>query len=293
MLKVVIETVVAVFITVLTASSSLFAVESSSNQVSSYYSDIKHGWWWYEKEPEKPKEEEQEEKKEELQERRLPSLKDYTADQLWNMHPDDFQALLMEFMKKAIQYPTVENVTEYYTMQDIARRKALTFTNVAAYVVQTNPDLNVGKDYPIALPGKGALVGQQIREIESTIKESKDSFALLYFYSPSCSYCRAQSNINKYFIQKYNWQIKEINVDEQRDIATQFAVSTTPTMILIYRYSQDFIPVSAGVVSMDELETKVYRSMRLLRGDITPEEYSIYEFQRGSTFDTKKIPVRQ
>lgn len=286
MLRVILILFIAIFVVTIGFS----VVRSDDTVVKSYYSDMKHGWWWYEKEPEKPKEEEKEEEK--PVERKLPSLSDYTTEELWNMHPDDFQALLMEFMKKAVQYPTVENVTEYYTMQDIARRKALAFTNVASYVMQTNPQLNVGKDYPIVHPGKTAMVGQQSTEIENTIKNAKDSFALLYFYSPDCPYCKAQSGINKFFIQKYNWQIKEIDINEHRNLASQFAVSTTPTMILIYKYSQDYMPISVGVTSMDDIEIKVYRSMRLLRGEITPEEYSLYEFQKGSTFDTKRLPGR-
>jgi conjugal transfer pilus assembly protein TraF len=38
---------------------------------------------------------------------------------------------------------------------------------------------------------------------------------------------------------------------------------------------------------MAEIEEKIYRGMRLLKGEITPEEYSLYEFQRGGSFDVK------
>lgn len=266
-------------------------VTDSHQEVRNYYSDVKRGWWWYEKLPEKEKQKEEEPVQEEKPVRKLPSLKDYTEEQLWNMHPDDFQALLMEFMKKAVQFPTVENVTEYYTMQDIARRKALAFTNVAAYVVDTNPQLNVGKDYPVAVPGRTMTVKQQFSEIESIIRSSRDDFALIYFYSPTCPYCEVQSGINKYFVEKYGWQIKGIDVTANSTIASRFGVTTTPTMIMIYKKSQDYQPVSMGVISMDELERKVYRGMRLLKGEITPEEYSLYEFQRGSTFDPRSFKL--
>ena len=45
-----------------------------------FYQDYKRGWFWYEqqKAPEKPKEEPEEK-------HRLPSLKEYTVDQLWDM----------------------------------------------------------------------------------------------------------------------------------------------------------------------------------------------------------------
>ena len=70
-----------------------------------------------------------------------------------DMHPDDFQALLTDFQKKAVWRPTPENVEEYYYVQDIARRKALAFTNVAEYVMQKDPELSLSKDYPTVVPG--------------------------------------------------------------------------------------------------------------------------------------------
>jgi conjugal transfer pilus assembly protein TraF len=33
------------------------------------------------------------------------------------------------------------------------------------------------------------------------------------------------------------------------------------------------------------MEDKIYRGIRLLAGEITPQEYSIYDFQKGGAFD--------
>ena len=140
----------------------------------------KRGWWWYEKPPVKP-----EKKKAPVQKTPfVPSLKDYTMQQLWDMHPDQFRPLLKAFLEKAVQDPTVENVKEYYTVLDIARRKALAFTNVAAYVWQKYPDLSTAKDYPVAAPGQNAMHREQYGEIDSTIENARNDFALLYFYQP-------------------------------------------------------------------------------------------------------------
>lgn len=149
-----------------------------------YYYDIKKGWWWYEKEPEKPKKGKKEEQKETKQ-RKLPSLKDYTYGQFWDMHPDDFQTLLLEFQKKAVMTLSEQDVREYYIIQDIARRKSLGFANVASYVTQKYPELSVAKDYPVVTPGRNALVRQQRGEIENTVISAQDDFALLYFHSPA------------------------------------------------------------------------------------------------------------
>lgn len=242
----------------------------------------KHGWWWYEKEPEK-----KEEKKEERRDaRKVPSLSDHTPEDLWNMHPDDFQPLLMAFQKKAVMAPTIENVKEYYTIQDIARRKALAFANVAAMVVQKYPELSLEKDYPNALPGKAAKTREQSAEVGQKIDQSKENFALLYFYSPTCHFCAEQDEILSFFLEKYRgWQVRKVDISRSTQLAEEFKVRAVPFIMLIHKDSKDFMPVSIGVVSLTDMEERLYRGIRTLGNEITPEEFSMFEFQRGGGFD--------
>ena len=119
--------------------------EESSNR---FYGDTKHGWFWYE-DPLPV-----EELPEEMIQRKAVSLNSYSIDDIWNMHPDDFQNLLNDLQKKAVQYPDEQNILEYLSMQDVARRKALAYTNVAMYVTQKHSDLfNVGQVYPLCKAG--------------------------------------------------------------------------------------------------------------------------------------------
>jgi conjugal transfer pilus assembly protein TraF len=174
-----IAVLIAVFPVISPANGS-----ADNGKTQDYYKDIRHGWWWYEKEPEKSRDN-KDEKRDDSGQRKLPSLKDYSKEQLWNMHPDDFKLLRDEFLKKAVQAPTEENVREFYIVNDIARRKALAFTNVTGYVMQKYPDLSVNKDYPVAVPGMNALTKQKTEEIERVIRSEQDDFGLLYFHSPT------------------------------------------------------------------------------------------------------------
>lgn len=248
-----------------------------------YYKDYKKGWYWYEKEKEQTKKEEL--PTDDRPKHRLPALRDYTAEMLWNMYPDDFQALLMDFQKKAVMTPTETNVAEYYYVQDIARRKSLAFANVTATVMQKYPELSVAKDYPTATPGRSALTRLQQEEMEKKIGTSMNDYGLIYFYSPACQYCMEQEKIVRYFEERYGWEVKKIDVTENARLASLFDVTTTPAIMLVYRRSQDPITVSTGVVSLEDMEERIYRGIRLLSGEISPEEYSLYDFQRGSTFD--------
>lgn len=248
-----------------------------------FYHTAKKGWFWYEKPAPEPEENEL------PATRTLPALTDYSTEQLWDMHPDDFQALLMEFQKKAVQRPTEQNVLEYLTMQDMARRKAAAYANVASYVLQKHASLDMGRDYPVTAPGVIARVKMQKEEIAATIQTAAEDHALLYFYSPDCSYCAEQQQILRFFTDHYGWQVKGIDINKNLSAAARFNITTTPTLLLIGKGREEYIPVASGVVALDELERRLYRSIRLLNGQITPQGYSVYDFQKGGGLDPESI----
>ncbi len=269
------------------ATPQATAAALPDKQVSDYYKDAKKGWYWYQKQPVKPEKKDEDTKQ--TAKRKLPSLKDYTMEDLWNMHPDDFQPLLREFHKKAVQAPTEDNVRDYYIVQDVARRKSLAYTNVTGVVMQKYPELSVGTDYPIATPGRNALIRQQTKEIREKILRAKDDYGLIYFYSPDCQYCLEQDGILQHFVKRYDWEIKKINAGRETRLAGLFNITGVPRLILVYRGSQDYLPVSSGVASLADIEERLFRAIRLLSGEITPEEYSLYDFQKGGAFDINKF----
>ena len=247
-----------------------------------FFDDKRKGFYWYEKEPvqKELKNEKSLEKK-----RILPSLSDFSKEELWNMHPDDFQALLNDFQKKAVMKPTEDSVYEYLFLQDMARRRALSYMNVFSYVTQKHPELSMTADSPVTAPGRNALVKQRQDSVEDKIYASSDSFALLYFYSTTCQFCQAQSSILQYFSYKYSWNIRSININDNAGMAARFNVQNVPHLILIQRNNDNYMTIAVGVISMNDLEHRLYKSIRLLNKEITPEQWSLYEFQRNGAFD--------
>jgi len=270
-----------VSITLLTCISPWHA--RAGAQSPDYYRDVKQGWWWYHDPPRE--EQKQEEPKPEKKSRRLPSIKDFTREQLWRMHPDDFQELLMDFQKKAVMQLTEESVNEYLIMQEIASKRSLAYANVAAYVQQKNPRLGV-PEYSLATPGMVANTRMRNSDVESRIHAAKNDYALLYFYSPACEFCRAQDGILRYFREKYGWEIRAYEITSS--LASRLNVTMAPSTVLIYRNSRDYFPVSAGVVSLTEIEQRLYRGIRLLAGENSPQNFSLYGFQKGGSFDVDR-----
>jgi conjugal transfer pilus assembly protein TraF len=201
------------------------------------------------------------------------------------MHPDDFQELLLEFQKKAVMDLSEESVHDYLVMQDIASKRSLAYANVAAYVQQKIPELGV-PEYSLATPGMVASTRMRNNEIERRIREAKDDYALLYFFAPDCEYCRAQDGILKFFQDKYGWEVRSYEVTSA--LAARLNVTITPSTVLIYRNSRDFFPVSAGVMSLDEIEERLYRGIMFLSGENSPRDFSLYDYQKGGSFDVDR-----
>ena len=251
-----------------------------------FYNDTKHGWFWYEDPPvSRPKDDI---KKSSI--RKKVSLQNFTIDELWDMYPDDFQKLLNRLQKKAVQRPTETNIMEYLTMQDIARRKALAYTSASMYVTQKNSALfNGNQVYPTSAPGIITRVQMQQREIAKTLSKASANHALLFFVNPGCRYCQKQQQILAFFTDKYNWQIKTVDISKNHNAAARFNISTTPTLLLIKKGQENYMTVSTGVIALSELERKLYRAIRYLSGNTRGDTFLLYDFEKKTTLDPASI----
>jgi len=263
-----------------------------------YYGDqSKYGYYWYDdpapNEQEKPK---LKPKQKELhprdevseapkKERRIPSLKDYTAQELWNMYPDDIVELEEDFRKKAVQSPTKENVREHLYMKDLARRKAVAYTSSYLLALQENPDLSLERDMPSAPSAKTIQYKETETERRNKILISRDDFAIIYFSAAGCPYCVEQDKILGYFRGRNNWTIKKIDREQYPDLAAKFNVTMAPTLLLIRKGRDDFMPITSGIISLTELEDRVFMGIRLMNNETTPETYTIRDYQKGGPLD--------
>lgn len=257
---------------------------------SEFYSDTKHGWFWYENPPMETVEEKRPSASSSEKPSSTPNLDAYSIDELWNMYPDDFQELLNVLQKKAVQNPSEQNILEYLTMQDIARRKALAYTNATMYVTQKHGELfDVNHVYPTTGPGISARFNIQQNEIFQTLHNAQSDHALIFFVKTGCSFCEKQAGILNYFIDKYGWQIKTVDTSKNIDSATRFNITLTPTLLLIKKGQDDYMTVASGVVALTELERKLFRAIRLLQGNSKQDSFLMYDYQKGSAFDPTSI----
>lgn len=262
------------------------AAGESEEQPRTFYEDAKRGWWWSE-DPTPVGEEKPEDRKSPKQKHRIPQMAEYPTEKLWSMHPKDFNALWEDFRDKAVQSPTDSNIKEYYIMTDVARLRARKFADVYTAFISTNPDLAMDMEVPQNTPGIFAKTAMQNNEMDTAIANNRSEYALLYFYSKDCSYCIEQDGIVKLFQGESGWEVKKVDINQNPDLADHFRVSQVPYLVLIYKHNtSDYLPVSAGVVALTALKPRIYRGLRVLRGESDPGNYTTYDFQKGSELDT-------
>jgi conjugal transfer pilus assembly protein TraF len=217
-------------------------------------------------------------------------MDNYTIKEIWNLHPDEFQGLLNGVQKKAVQNPNEKNILEYLIMQDVARRKALAYANASKFVTQKYSDkFNINQVYPTTTPGISARVQEQQKEISGTILAARENHALLFFVSQGCGFCDKQAAILTYFVEKYGWQIKPIDIGRHSTLAARFNITTTPTLVLIKNGTEQSMPIAVGVVALSEMERKLYQAIRYMGGETNIDTFQTYDYQKGGALDPGAI----
>lgn len=221
-----------------------------------------------------------------------PAFKDLppppSEEVLLAMHPQEVEKMIEDYREYALWKMEPEHVKWYYELQDFARRRSRAFMNVTDMVMLENADLNMKSEYPTNVPGINARAVQRDASLSNRLTQERERSALLLLTRKSCGYCEAQRSTLRYFAQKHGWQVREIDIDEVPQASVRFATSYTPTTIVIFRGSQEWMPVAVGVDSVPGLEESVYRAVRMLRGETTPEQFSLREYQAGGLLD----PIR-
>lgn len=234
------------------------------------------GYWFYEEPPEQLDSVESEPQNpyaEWIEVKERPPLPKPDHALLMTMHPADIREIYPMYRDQAVWKPTPDNVRDYYVVTDVVRRKAKNFTAVSQYVMQTNPALNMARAIPVNNPGIRAERQQRNAVMGQKLAQHSNDYALLFFTSETCPYCAAQEKILQVYRNRTGWHIKPIDKDRMPALAAEFGVDFVPQVIMVRRGSKDWMPIAVGVESEANLEINVYRAIRLMRGEIAPQQF--------------------
>ena len=79
-------------------------------------------------------------------------------------------------------------------------------------------------------------------------------------------------------LEKEGVDVVRIDIDKNPEAVARFAIQTTPMTLLIERNSERWLPIAVGVEPIPTLENNVYRSIRLLRGEVDEKQFMVNEY---------------
>ena len=212
-----------------------------------FYGRTKEGWYWYQDES---REEGVKNERAAVLKKRRPDNSTY--QQLWNMHPDQLQAVLMERQKLAVQEPSEQNVLSFLIAHEIAKRKSVEFSRVATRLI---------KQYGLGRAAEKSAADIEQKSLngdsDRALIENAGDFALLVFERAGCHYCEDQRPAVDLFSQSFGWTVKHLDVDQYGPMANQYQIDITPSIIMISKSASIGMEISKGLVSFDELEERV------------------------------------
>lgn len=237
----------------------------------------RQGYWWYQA---PPGNEDPAPVPEPLTKPTIPPMAELAT---WT--PPRIRKLIEDQRDYAATVLTVEAVADFWRLEDLARRKARAFAGVTQLAMLQNPQLNSRSSNPMVGDARDQLMAYKDTTRSSYLRAQAGEFALVMFSRASCGYCRVQWPIVKRFQDEMGWQVTLMDLDRRPDLGNRFGVEVTPTTMIIRRSSQQRMVVATGVEAFPTLTQMAYQAVRLLTGDIRPEQFMTGPGQEGGFFD--------
>ncbi len=218
-----------------------------------FFEEHARGWHWYD-DPEAIIE----------TERAIQNQGDISATQTMQK----IKKKLEESLSIAILSPTQENVKQYIVLQNALSKQSTQFSNVWQQILRVYPELNFNLTHPTNQLSRQLYLSEKASKQRETIKRFMADKGLFFFYRTECPYCQKFSPILKVFAKQLDINVIPISLDShhlpefpetQIDTgqAKRFEVTVTPAVFLVNPYTEKAMPVSAGLVSMETLESRL------------------------------------
>jgi conjugal transfer pilus assembly protein TraF len=240
-------------------------------------SDERTGYWWYQA-PQRPAEDKPD--PDALVKPAIPPMAELAT---WT--PPKIRKLIEEQRDYAATVLTVEAVADFWRLEDFARRKARAFAGVTQIAMLQNPELNSRSANPLVGDARDQLLAQKDAIRRQYLRAHAGEVAIVMFSRSTCGYCRVQWPIVQRFQDEMGWQVTLQDIDRKPELAQRFGVEVTPTTMVIRRGSQQRMVIAAGIEAYPSLTQMAYQAVRLLRGDIRPEQFMTGAGEEDGFFD--------
>lgn len=239
--------------------------------------EVKQGYWWYQ-EPPKPVDAKPD--PDALSKPVIPPMAELAS---WT--PPKIRKLIEEQRDYAATVLTVDAVSDFWKLEDFARRKARAFAGVTQIAMLQHPELNSKSANPMVGDARDQMLAQKDAVRRQYLRAHAGEFALVMFGRTSCAYCHVEWPIVQRFQDEMGWQVTLMDLDRRPDLGQRFCVEVTPTTMIIRRNSPQRMVIANGVEAYPNLIQTAYQAVRLLSGDIRPEQFLTGAGEEDGFFD--------
>lgn len=238
----------------------------------------KQGYWWYQAPPARA--EAGQPDPDALAKPRIPPMAELAT---WS--PPRIRRLIEQQRDYAATMLTVDAVADFWRLEDFARRKARAFAGVTQLALLQHPELNAKSANPMVGDARDRLLAEKDDVRRRYLRARGNEFALILFSRARCGYCRVQWPIVQRFQDEMGWQVNVVDLDQRPELGERFGVAMTPTTMVIRRNSPQHMVIASGVEAYSTLAQLAYQAVRLLAGDIRPEQFMTGAGEEGGFFD--------
>jgi conjugal transfer pilus assembly protein TraF len=256
----------------LCAHTQATAAETTKNRISPFYERHSEGWFWYETLPD-PEPEPEKTSPPETVKTNPPSP---DTDGPPPLSAAWIKMKLPEYMERALDNPTVENVSSYYYLQRVAMDKSNKFSDVAQEVVTQDHALDEVTRRPFATYAVNEMNKASGATHSDLLRQISTKAGIVFVYHSDCHYCRIQAPVLQNFAKQYGFAVTAISLDgapmpdgffpefiTDSGQARELGVQKTPAMFLALPPDRT-VELSQGVLSIDELSQRVAMAAKKL-----------------------------
>ncbi|CCW16560.1 glutaredoxin 2 [Sphingobium indicum BiD32] len=256
----------------------LLAGPATAQTASAGINQPKQGYWWYAPPPKADKQAPPD--PDALMKPLIPPMAE-----LATFTPPKIRKLIEQQRDYAATVLTVDAVADFWRLEDFARRKARAFAGVTQIAMLQHPELNSKSANPMVGDARAELSAYKDDVRRRYLRAHAPEFALVMFSRSTCGYCRVQWPIVQRFQDEMGWQVTLMDIDRRPELGQRFGVEVTPTTMIIRRNSQQRMVIAAGIETYPNLAQMAYQAVRLLSGDIRPEQFMTGAGEEDGFFD--------
>lgn len=213
----------------------------------------------------------------------MPSVPD--MDILMKMHPRDLRALFEEVHEYHVMDPTLETASEVQKLKAVMSKKARAAAAVEQLAMLRNPSLSGMAENAVNPSARSVQRKERDNSIAERIRRERENYAIILLTQPGCAACQLQRNVIQSFADQFGWPVKEVDIVDSPAAQARFDIRVTPTTLIASRESGDWQTVAIGADTLPSMVMNVDRAVRLLAGEIKPEQWLTAPNQTNSLYD--------